>query len=491
MKQRPKNSPLRKLLAILTVSGAIGALSCVPALAARALGAQVATTEQPDRSAKPAVLVHPGDGVAAIVNDSVISDYDMNQRIALFLATSGQQPPPDKMMQIRAQVLKQLETERLQLLEAQKKNISVSAADVDKAVDNILKENGLKKEQLEEMLARGGVAMSTLRSQIAVGIAWSKTVQDQYGDRINITPEDVNDELKRIAEGANKPHFLVAQIFLAVDSPEQDEKVKKDAEGLITQIQQGAPFTAVARQFSQNPSAAQGGDIGIVHEGQLQPELNNALLKLKAGEISPPVRSTGGYYILLLRERQEGVGTKLPDPATLVTNATPPGTLPLSRILLPTGDKPDKQLLENAFKAASMLHERIESCEMAAKVPQAVQGAVYMSLGVMKLADLSQQMQDALAKTGPGEVTAAVPVSGGHRTDRALRQGPAQDRGIQDADPRRGGTAAFRRTDHDAVAAIHAQSAPYGQCRNQSQLIRTHLFSSPWASLRASGRRWR
>lgn len=405
MKPRPKNSPLRKSLALLAVFGVLAGPSWAAAPQARAPGTQLATTEQPNNNVKETVVVHPGDGVAAIVNDSVISDYDLNQRIALFLATSGQQPPPDKMAQIRTQVLKQLETERLQLLEAQKKNISVSAADVDKAIDNILKENNLKKEQLEEMLTRGGVAMATLRSQIAVGIAWSKTVQDQYGDRINITTEDVNDELKRIAEGAKKPHFLVAEIFLAVDNPEQDEKVKKDAEGLIAQIQQGAPFTAVARQFSQNPTAAQGGDIGVVHEGQLAPELNNALVKLKAGEISPPIRSTGGYYILLLRERQEGMGTKLPDPQTQVTNTTPPGTLPLARILLPTGDKPDKQLLENAFKAAGMLHDRIESCEMAEKVPKAVQGAIFMSLGTMKLSDLSQQMQDALAKTGPGEVT--------------------------------------------------------------------------------------
>src|SRR5690242_1290956 len=229
LKQRPKNSPLRKSLALLAVFGVLAG----PAWAAKAPGTEVATTEQPDKNVKETVVVHPGDGVAAIVNDSVISDYDLNQRIALFLATSGQQPPPDKMAQIRSQVLKQLETERLQLLEAQKKNISVSAADVDKAIDNILKENNLKKEQLEEMLSRGGVAMATLRSQIAVGIAWSKTVQDQYGDRINITTQDVNDELKRIAEGAHKPHFLVAEIFLAVDNPEQDEKVKKDAEGLI------------------------------------------------------------------------------------------------------------------------------------------------------------------------------------------------------------------------------------------------------------------
>ena len=410
MKQRPKNSPLRKSLILITVFGTLGVGMALPVLAQKA-GAQVATTEKPARSttkdgAKETVIVHPGDGVAAIVNDSVISEYDLNQRLALFLATSGSQPPPDKLAQIRLQILKQLETERLQLLEAQKKNVSVSAADVDRAVNNILTENNLKKEQLEEMLTRGGVAMATLRSQIAVGIAWSKTVQDQLGDRINITTEDVDDELKRIAQGAHKPHFLVAQIFLSVDSPEQDDKVRKDAEGLIAQIHQGAPFTAVARQFSQNPTAAQGGDIGIVNEGQLAPELNKALLGLRAGEISAPIRSTGGYYILLLRERQEGVGTKVPDASTFVTNATPPGTLPLSRILLPTGDKPDKALLENAFKAATMLRERLESCEMAEKVPQAVQGAMFMKLGVMKLADLSQQMQDALAKTGPGETTA-------------------------------------------------------------------------------------
>ena len=144
----------------------------LPTAFARVSGTQIATTEQPDRSIKEPIIVHPGDGVAAIVNDSVISDYDLNQRIALFLATSGAQPPPDKMAQIRAQILKQLETERLQLLEAQRKNISVSAADVDKAVDNIVKENNLTQAQLQEMLTRGGVALSTLRTQIAIGIAW-------------------------------------------------------------------------------------------------------------------------------------------------------------------------------------------------------------------------------------------------------------------------------------------------------------------------------
>src|SRR5206468_8726892 len=71
------------------------------------------------------------DGVAAVVNDSVISDYDLRQRVALFLATSGMHPNAENLKAIRQQVLSQLETERLELLEAQRKNISVSTSEVD------------------------------------------------------------------------------------------------------------------------------------------------------------------------------------------------------------------------------------------------------------------------------------------------------------------------------------------------------------------------
>ena len=66
-------------------------------------------------------------------------------------------------------------------------------------------------------------------------------------------------ELARNAEGANKPHYHVLEIFLPVDNPELDAKVKKDAEEVEKQLHQGAPFPVVARQFSQHPSAATGG----------------------------------------------------------------------------------------------------------------------------------------------------------------------------------------------------------------------------------------
>ncbi|HEX4081007.1 MAG TPA: peptidylprolyl isomerase [Rhizomicrobium sp.] len=351
-----------------------------------------------------ATVVHHGDGVAAIVNDSVISDYDLRQRMALFIATSGVRPTGDALNAIRGQVLKELETEQMQLLEAKKDNISVSATEVDKAINDIIKGNHITLDQLKAVLANGGVDMATLRAQISVQVAWSKLVQDQLGDRVHVAPQDVDAELAKIKAGADKPRYLVSEVFQAVDIPEQDAKVLKDMTDLDTQIQLGAPLSSVARQFSQNPTAAQGGDLGWVQEGQVPAELMNRLKTMNIGDVSEPIRATGGYYIIQLRDREEPVGTKVPQ--TQQQAGTPPGTLPLERILLPTGgDKLDKALQDRALQAAGVIRTHIRDCEHARDVVSTIPGAVFMNLGTMKLTDLSAEMQSAIAKAAPGETT--------------------------------------------------------------------------------------
>lgn len=344
-----------------------------------------------------------GDGVAAVVNDTPISNYDVRQRVALYMATSGVRPTPEAVKQIRGQVLKQLETERLELLEAEKNKVSVSAQEVDKAIDDILKDNRLSHEQLNSLLSKADVRIETLRAQIAAQIAWSKLVQDALGDRVHVSALDVDDEMARLKEGANKPRYLASEIFQAVDTPEQDAKVKKDMEDLETQLQAGAPFAAVARQLSQNPTAAQGGDLGAVQDGQLPPELDKVIKTLRPGQISAPIRSSGGYYILYLRELEEPEGFKDPTPAPQPSG--PPGTLPLMRILLPIGPKPPKELVDRAFQAAAVLRSQIQSCQGAHDVAKHLPGAVVMDLGNMKLADLSTEMQNALGQTEPGSST--------------------------------------------------------------------------------------
>lgn len=344
-----------------------------------------------------------GNGVAAIVNDTVISVFDLRQRVALFVATSGVTPTDKQMAEIRGQILDQLETERLQLIEAQKNNITVNSGEVDKAINNIIEDNHLTMDKLTQMLSHAGVYMSTLRGQIAAQIAWSKTVQARYGSDVHVSTTDIDAEMKRLAEGANKPRYRISEIFQPVDTPEEDGKVKADMDQLETQIRMGAPFPSVARQFSQSPTAAQGGDLGWVQEGQLQPALNDALLKMNAGDVSEPIRAAGGYYILALRAREVPEGTKLPEQPK--EQQYPPGELPLARVLLPIGPKPSKDLLQNAMQAAAVIRSNIRDCTTLQQLVSQVRGAVYMNLGVMHLTDLSQQMQQAITNTTGGGVT--------------------------------------------------------------------------------------
>jgi len=345
------------------------------------------------------------DSIAATVNDQSISDYELRQRMALFIATSGIQPNEETRKRIRGQMLDKLEEEKIELQEAIKKHITVSPAEVDKSINRLLGDNHFTIEQLRATLGNAGTSEEALRAEITAQIAWQKTVQDEYGDRPLVTPAQIDAELARYAEGANKPHFLVSEIFLPVDNPDQDGKVLKDAQNLESQLQLGAPFPMVARQFSQSPSAAGGGDMGWVHEGQLAPELNAALVKLQPGTVSEPIRGIGGYYVLALRERQEPLGTKIVQAPTGPTG--PEGTLPLARLLLPLGGQMSKEEVENVMKVAAQIRGRVSSCDQLDKVHDQMKGSVYMNLGDMKLTELSPDIQKVLVNTHPGDI--AVP----------------------------------------------------------------------------------
>jgi peptidyl-prolyl cis-trans isomerase SurA len=357
----------------------------------------------PQIDAAPKADPDDSDAIAATVNDESISDFEIRQRMGLYIATSGLHPTEEQKKRIRTQILEQLEAEKLQLQEAVKKKITVSPVEVDKQINRMMTDNHFSIDQLRATLTNAGASEEALRAQITASIAWQKTVQDEYGDRVNITPEQVDAEMARYAEGANKPHFRVMEIFLAVDNPEQDAKVKKDVADVEAQLHQGAPFPMVARQFSQHPTAATGGDIGWIHEGQLAPELNAALSKMEPGGISEPIRSTGGYYILAVRERQEPLGTKIAEAPKLTS---PAGTLPLARLLLPMPPKPTKQMMDNVMKVAGEIKARVTECDQFEKLQKQLPGSVYMNLGTMKLSELSPQIQGALANTTPGEVAA-------------------------------------------------------------------------------------
>ncbi|HUO01231.1 MAG TPA: peptidylprolyl isomerase, partial [Rhizomicrobium sp.] len=356
--------------------------AAAPAQPAKSKPAQKTASAEP---AKPKIwepaVIHAetndsdpdSDGVAAVINDFAVSEYEVRQRLHLFLATSGIQPQGEELKRIRGQIINQLEDEKLELNEAIKKHITVAPGEVDAQINHMLTENHITMEQLREVLLNAGSSEDALRRQLTAQLAWQKTVQQEYEDRINITPEEVNEELARYAEGADKPHYLVSEIFVRVDNPDKDADALKDAQSVETQLKSGGNFAMIAHQFSQSPSAAAGGDIGYVYEGQLAPELNTALKKMSVGTVSDPIRSIGGYYILALRARQEPLGTKI---NTVKEDAiTADSTLPLARLLLPLGAASTKEMVDSAGKIAANVRASFNGCDALSKVPEELKGS--------------------------------------------------------------------------------------------------------------------
>ncbi len=355
------------------------------------------------QTALPADKAGETRGAVAVVNDLIISDYDLNQRVALFMSTAGMHPTEEQMKHIREEVLRSLVDETLELQEAQKNKVTVMKDEVDKALQSIAKQNGITLEQIEQMLKNVGIGITALRSQVTAQIAWQKLISQELAGRVQISDEDIDAAMKRLAEGAYKPQFLVSEIFLGADTPADEEKIRNGANQIAQQLNMGAPFAAAARQFSQSPSAAAGGDIGWVQQGQLAEELDKALQALKPGETSDPIRVAGGYYILQLRERREPAGTAVPKVQAAQTGL-PAGTVPLARLLLVLPPKTPNEVKQRALQVAEQIRERITGCANLSQMAKRIQGAVYMNLGNMKASQLSPDLKNALTNTQSGEV---------------------------------------------------------------------------------------
>ena len=364
--------------------------------------AQATAPAQPANAEQVNITAPRSSGIAAIVNDTVISDYDLDQRTALFVATSGVRPTKENLIQIRAQVLRSLEDEVLELQEANKHKITVTKADVDKALKNIADDNHVTTDQIAMTISQAGVKPDVFRQQLAAQLTWQRLVAARYSSDVQISDQQVDEAMVRLKQGSDKPQFEVSEIFLAVDRPEDETTIKSSAEQIANQIKQGAPFNAVATQFSQSPSAAEGGDIGWVIQGQLPEEIDKALGGMRQGDISAPVKSEGGYYIVLLRDRREPLGTKVEEKPEAPIDAD--STVPLARLLIPMPPTADQAYKDRVLQLATNIKPQVRSCQDLSNISKQLQGTEFTELGPSHPKDLAPTLAQALVKSHSGDL---------------------------------------------------------------------------------------
>lgn len=246
--------------------------------------------------------------IAAIVNDDVISIYDLETRLSLIIASSGMEDRIEVRRRMGSQVLRSLIDEKLKMQEAKRLGIQVSKEDIDRALRQVAAQNKADFSQIDQLLAQQGIRKTDLVEKLQADVAWVRVINKGLRTRVEVDAQAVDQFLNRTKANEGKTETRVAEIFLPVDGPADEAQVREVADRLTDQIQGGANFGALAQTFSQSATAAVTGDLGWVREGELDDELDTAIARLAPGQTSEPVRSVSGFHILQVMARRKAAG---------------------------------------------------------------------------------------------------------------------------------------------------------------------------------------
>ncbi len=342
----------------------------------------------------PRAFAAPQEGIAATVNDSVITMTDVKNRVGLYFPGALQKAPPEALKKMQAQVLDKLIDEALELQEAKKLGINVAQADLDTGFANVAKQNNISAAEFKKRIKASGADASTLYDQIRADIAWSQVVRRTVRPQVDISEGDIDATLAQIKGGSGKMQYRVAEIFFKIPDGAQDSDARNAAEAIVDQLHKGASFSSLARQYSQAPGAATGGDLGWVQEDQVgDDDVAKALAKMHPGQVQV-VRAQKGYHILFLRDERQNAGA---DAQNKIVS--------LKQIVVPlkASDSPD--VINAKLARLHTLKKEVKSCAaMAAKMKQ-FKSPGTADLGERAMGDLAADLRNVVAPLPVGQLS--------------------------------------------------------------------------------------
>lgn len=336
---------------------------------------------------------------AAVVNDQVISAFDLVMRTRLTVLAAGLRNAPEDTGRLQAQVLRALVDERLQVQEAERLEIAVEEDQVRAAVAQVAQQNNMEPEQFQRYLLSNNVAPQALVDQLRNSLTWQRVIQRRLRPTIEITEEEIDEVVARLESSHGRLQLRVSEILLTLDSAGQEEDTRRAAERLVQQLRQGADFAVLAQQFSRAATAAVGGELGWIDEGQLPDELRRALSGAQPNSLIGPVQTFGGYYIFLLHElRRLSVG----DPRVR-----------LKQLLFALPPSAGAEEIQAARLRAEAAREQIDGCEGFDELADELGSPGSGDLGEMKLGNLNASLRQVVATLPVGQPSQPVELPSG------------------------------------------------------------------------------
>ena len=252
------------------------------------------------------------DRIVAVVNDEVITLFDLRTRLETALSQLKQQgtplPPRDV---LERQMLERLVVDRVQLQLARDTGLRIDDSQLDQALGRIAASNKMNLGQFRQALERDGIPYAKFREQVREEMTVARLREREVDNRLVISDAEVDNFLEaETAKGGNADEVQVAHILLRAPegaSPEQLQRLKAKADQVMDRLRRGEDFSQLAASFSDAPDALQGGVLSPRPIDRLPAIFAEAVVKMRPGDISPILRSANGFHIVKLVGRKGGL----------------------------------------------------------------------------------------------------------------------------------------------------------------------------------------
>ena len=252
----------------------------------------------------------PSDEKVAVVNGVVIARIQFDKELKVHLervSRQGRQITDDQMEELKKDVLEGLIEREVLYQESQKAGIKIADQKVDDQVAAI-KKRFPNEEEFKKALAGMGLTEEDVREQIQHGLAIRELIDQKVANKVVITDEETKAYYDANPQLFNQPEEVKASHILIKVEPTADDATKaaarKKVEDLQQKLKDGGDFAELAKENSEGPSNARGGDLGYFKRGQMVKPFEDVAYSMKIDEVSDLVETRFGYHLIKVSDKK-------------------------------------------------------------------------------------------------------------------------------------------------------------------------------------------
>lgn len=262
------------------------------------------------QNASSKTTVMPLDKIVAVLNNDVITQSQLDRQMAMVRQQmqSAGAPLPNQTA-FRAQVLNQMINQKLMLMVAERNNIKVTDAQLDKAISGIAARNHMTMQQLQTDVGKQGMTYSQFRKQIHDQMLISAVQQGVIGGKVRITDQQVQAFLKQQSGGSGNSVYQVQDLLVPVSSSApaaEVQQAEQKAANLYAQTQKTNNFSTVMQNAAQQGLVAN--DLGWRALSDLPKIFGERVVQMQVGQVAGPIKAPNGFHIIMLEGKKNTGG---------------------------------------------------------------------------------------------------------------------------------------------------------------------------------------